>query len=95
MSLIPQSQLPKTFFVSQNEDSLREEIRALEEQIFQLINYGGYSEEYICSMETQARIHAFELVEKKLEKEKEAHEAEAKKIRAQSNSAKSMRKPRR
>ncbi len=77
--------------MSQNDDTLREEHRELERQIFQLINYGHYSEEYVCSLETQARIHAFELTEEKLEAEKKQQEAEAKKIQSQANRAKAKK----
>lgn len=69
---------------------MREEHRNLEKQIFQLVNYGGYTAEYICSLDVQTRGYVFELVEEKLEKEKEANEKEAAKIRSQSSR---IRKP--
>jgi len=72
---------------------MRESSRALEKQIFQLVNYGGYTAEYVSSLDVQARAFVFELVEEKLKAEKEANEKEAQKIRAQSNKVKSVRKP--
>ena len=79
--------------MSQNDESMRESARALEKQIFQLVNYGGYTAEYVSSLDVQTRIYVFELVEEKLKSEKDANEKEAQKIRAQSNRTKSVRKP--
>ena len=75
--------------MSQNEELMLEDHRNLEKQIYQLITYGNYSEQYICSLDTHARNYAFELVEEKLEKEKKQNEAEAKKIK----SSKTTRRP--
>lgn len=79
--------------MSQNDDLIRESARNLEKQIFQLVNFGGYSETYVCSLDVQARNFVMELVEEKLKAEKDANDAESKKIQAQASKVKSIRKP--
>lgn len=79
--------------MSQNDELMRESARNLEKQIFQLVTYGGYTPEYVCSLDVQTRAYVFELVEEKLKAEKEANEKEAQKIRSQSNKSKTVRKP--
>lgn len=79
--------------MSQNDELMRESARNLEKQIFQLVTYGGYTPEYICSLDVQARAYVFELVEEKLKAEKDQNDREAQKIRSQTSKSKTMRKP--
>lgn len=83
-----QSQLQKTSFVPQNDDDMRQSLKNLNKQVFQLSYFGKISAEYMSSLEVSERNFMYNLLVEQLESEKKHSEEESRRAKAEASRAK-------